>query len=723
MGISVLYKPNVIIGNVSSASSPEQEQTFYNLLTNNIQSYTLPLDIGIKRELRSCAFASTTLRRIYLKNACIIPSYCFTQARNLEGVVGSMVTRIDEGAFNGCVKLKNADIFSNCFTIGNSAFINCFSLTSVVLDFPYTTIGFSAFRSCNHLKTAFIYSTFTTADAFAACTALEKVDLHYTNYIQNTDFVYCSNLREVSAFCIVQLGARNFEYCYNLREIKGFENVAQTNGGVFNGCSALSSAFFPFLISMTGNGTFESCINLAKVELGGILSVGSSTFKNCNSLRSLIFLTASCPSLTSDSNVFQNTPIADSSYLGRFGSIYVPSYLVSTMKAAQNWSNYADRIAALSSGYDSKFVYAYEFYNQYGLKRIPNSKSNAEYICTSAFTNCSSISSALLSKCERIGSRAFYNCTSLRRLSIPNCEHILCEGFKNCQSLQTLNAPNLKYVGSSAFTFCTHLTSVSIPNCKVIRANAFSACYSLNSLYAPACEVVEGNAFRSCNNLSIIDLPNCVYYGGACDAVTSLNLPKVKVVNGLGAFKSSTIYFPNCISFAGCYDTSYIQEIYLPKAVNVANCGACVNLKKVEIPNCVSLQTGTFGGCSSLSEIFLQKVSAVGYVTFRSCINLQRILFANLSYIGTGGGECFSQCLALNSLYLFSLRKVTLEYTNDFNYTPMTDSSYLGHYGSIYVPAHLVSEYQADSKWSYLSDRFVGLTDQEMQDIIDHWND
>jgi len=41
--------------------------------------------------------------------------------------------------------------------------------------------------------------------------------------------------------------------------------------------------------------------------------------------------------------------------------------------------------------------------------------------------------------------------------------------------------------------------------------------------------------------------------------------------------------------------------------------------------------------------------------------------------------------------------------------TPFSGSGYYGKFGSIYVPASLVSEYKAAPNWSEYSDRIVGM--------------
>ena len=51
-----------------------------------------------------------------------------------------------------------------------------------------------------------------------------------------------------------------------------------------------------------------------------------------------------------NSNALHSTPFSLSSYLGVFGSIFVPESLVATYKANDTWSWYADRITSYVEG-------------------------------------------------------------------------------------------------------------------------------------------------------------------------------------------------------------------------------------------------------------------------------------------------------------------------------------------------------------------------------------
>jgi hypothetical protein len=46
---------------------------------------------------------------------------------------------------------------------------------------------------------------------------------------------------------------------------------------------------------------------------------------------------------------------------------------------------------------------------------------------------------------------------------------------------------------------------------------------------------------------------------------------------------------------------------------------------------------------------------------------------------------------------------------NVFDSTPMTKTSYLGYYGSIYVPSSLLASYKTATNWATYSSRMVGI--------------
>ncbi len=86
-------------------------------------------------------------------------------------------------------------------------------------------------------------------------------------------------------------------------------------------------------MSIIGNHAFSSCDNLESVT-----SIGSGAFYNCSLLTSLTIQAITPPTL------------GDSVFAGTSSSlvIYVPSELVETYKSANEWSDYASRIQAIT---------------------------------------------------------------------------------------------------------------------------------------------------------------------------------------------------------------------------------------------------------------------------------------------------------------------------------------------------------------------------------------
>lgn len=118
-----------------------------------------------------------------------------------------------------------------------------------------------------------------------------------------------------------------FQECFNLTEIT-FTNLSTLSPSALYKCSSLSTAT---LIQATSNNP---------------IGIGTSAFRSCINLVSVIIKGVSVATVQ-QTNAFMGTPISQSSYLGYFGSIYVPSSLVDTYKSAANWSAYSSRITAI----------------------------------------------------------------------------------------------------------------------------------------------------------------------------------------------------------------------------------------------------------------------------------------------------------------------------------------------------------------------------------------
>ena len=158
--------------------------------------------------------------------------------------------------------------------------------------------------------------------AFSSCIKLQSASFPSLSFIPVNAFNNCSVL--VSAYfsiaSVIQTSA--FRNCYTLRDAS-FPNVAVISDSAFMSCRGLSTISFP-----------------------NLTSIGNGVFYWCSKLESLYLLASSVASLNTGTYTFAGTPIINSSYLGYYGSIYVPSSLYETYISATNWAAYSQRFVS-----------------------------------------------------------------------------------------------------------------------------------------------------------------------------------------------------------------------------------------------------------------------------------------------------------------------------------------------------------------------------------------
>lgn len=216
--------------------------------------------------------------------------------RTVSNYTNDRVTSIGADAFKGCYSLTTVS-FPRVMHIGAYAFDHCTSLTTV--NFPWAaSINSGAFYSCDSLTSVSFPGVMSISDfAFYSCTSLTSVNFPSVAYIGGSAFAYCFGLTSV-----------NFP-------------IAQTIGGrAFSYCTRLTSVNFPF-----------------------VKTISSYAFHHCSSLNS-VCLTRGVVCTLKNSNAFSLTGIWSDK-----GSIFVPSSLVASYKAATNWVFFSNRIYSYSS--------------------------------------------------------------------------------------------------------------------------------------------------------------------------------------------------------------------------------------------------------------------------------------------------------------------------------------------------------------------------------------
>ena len=235
---------------------------------------------------------------------------------------------------------------------------------------------------------------------------------------------------------------------------------------------------------------------------------------------------------------------------------------------------------------------------------------------------------------------AFFKCSSLNTVSLPNVGTIKSQAFAYCNNLSTVHFPNASCIERSAFMYCYGLVSGDFPSCTFVGKSAFYHAMLSDGLSLPMCQQVEIDAFNG-THFESIALPSC----------TSA---------------SATGLFYSC---------SKLQTVEMPLAsqIGFSAFAGCSKLTTVSLPEATEIMNEAFQDCVLLSSILLPKLSYFGYSVFKGCVKLESVMIPYTSY----GRAC-----------------ATIP-ENAFENTPITDSSYLGYFGSIYVASTAVENYQS----------------------------
>lgn len=217
----------------------------------------------------------------------------------LWGLNLSQVSAIANYCFQGCTGLLYAALPA-LKSVPTNAFMNCRMLQNVVIN-NVSSIAQSAFCNCYTIKTANV----------PLCTS-----------IGSYAFYNCSSLENVTAKSCKYVGPR-----------------------AFYGCSKLRRAVFP-AASMVGLSAFYACYSLSFAYFSALSAVPTYGFYSCKRLESLYLLGASVIPIYN--YAFTYTPMYNSTYISKYGSIFVRESLVDAYKASASWSALASRIVGMT---------------------------------------------------------------------------------------------------------------------------------------------------------------------------------------------------------------------------------------------------------------------------------------------------------------------------------------------------------------------------------------
>ena len=242
----------------------------------------------------------------------------------------SALTAIKKCAFQGAGATLAKIVLPSITAIPSGALRGCTGLTTLDITWDeILTIGSDALREARLPDGALTLSKLTSIGdgAFAGCTALTSFSAPVLSSSGGTD----------SAYGTAQQGV--FRDCTGLTSVS-LPAIRTTSQYFFRGCTALADVTLTGLTQI-GGFTFHNCTGLTKLKFpAAVTNVSGNVFNGCTNLTAVIFPNiTSVPTATTAS--FTGSPILSGTCY-----VYVPESLLSSVKAASNWSAVADMIRA-----------------------------------------------------------------------------------------------------------------------------------------------------------------------------------------------------------------------------------------------------------------------------------------------------------------------------------------------------------------------------------------
>lgn len=641
---------------------------------------------GVESPYNQSAFGASIVSNTYDNGKGIIkfdgPVVCigetaFKKRKNIVTMLfPGTVTSIGNEAFSGCSGLENISIPDDVISIGESAFMNCSELASIDLPSGLTVIENKAFVNCKKLSSISIPNNVSSIGEYA-----------FQGTSSLSGIVLPEGMTKIAAFCFTSSGLQSIILPEGLKIIDEF---------AFSGCQSLRSVVLPHSLESIGSYSFASCQELKEISLlenVSIIKIGA--FDKCTSLEKIIVNRDEPP--TGAAFMFRDTNDCP---------ILVPYDCVWHFRLSQYWEEYADRIVSIDgrdvgeeSHPDNEIWYTTD--NGQVIQLNNTASFNANLI-----SNEYKYSRGVLTfdaPVTTIGNNAFYNMFRVLDISLPETvKAIEDEAFNHCLALESIELPEgLEYIGAGAFSHCWMLGRLVIPS--TVKSIGPRIVYDCDNL-----SVIEGRYVTEDHKSIVMDGR---LIGVAQKGLTEYVVPEGVIELGDYAFARTTV-----------------SDIVLPSSLERIGDGVfeyCHDLVGLGIPDNVNqIGDDVFYGCDNLSSItgrlasednrclildgvlkgFAKKgitdytipsgVIGIARNAFYYCLELSEITIPeSVSFIGD---SAFSVCVNMNAVHIKSF----LPY-------PLGNKAFDGNY-SVYVPAHTLNIFMANSAWKALNNRLKG---------------
>jgi hypothetical protein len=538
------------------------------------------------------------LRYVYFPQSLnYIGSYSFRNCTGLRSIDTRNVQTINDYAFGGCTGLTGSLHLENV-TVLNRAFDGCTGFTDT-LFFPrtLTTWGTGSFHNMNKMRWIDFPDTLK-----GTVTAIPGEAFMYWSSLRGTVRIPKGIKTIYGNYAFYQAGMDSLFFP------KGFVSI--NNQQAFDGCSRLRHIYFP----------------------SSVTTIGSYSFRNCTSLKSIVADMATPPALTAQS-VIENVP--------RTAVLTVPSGSVCDYVAAAGWKEFllapglvCCSAPAAANGSGAGYTWDYDCgVLTLGGTDVPDFANAAAQPWAGFRTNIQTV--VVGAGIARVGNNVFASCTALDSVSLPASLTALgTNTFQSCINLRVVDlsgspVPPAAVAASFASTLVRNVT-LRVPDaaaCDYVR-HTFWGDFKFTSAAACACTPrgtpIVGSllswTFNTCGN-------------------------KTLTISGTGAM-------PNYSNGGAPWYAlrEDIQKIVLSPGVTSVGNSAFYNLPNLDsVKFAATLEVignEAFRECGIKTFHLPQHITSLGQLAFYACRNLTAVSFASTGLTALGGRE-FEECTAL----------------------------------------------------------------------------
>lgn len=510
----------------------------------------------------------TTLTKVSITNCDSIPAYALAGCSNITNVyLKSIITKINNNAFESCTSLAEIELNDELVTIGNLAFLDCIALSSITIPAHVKTIGEEAFSGCVNLKNIWFEckNANVMQKAFYGC-SIKSLELNdEIAAFEEGVFKNCKSLTDVTFNNNISIEKDLFADCSNIQTFKttfiGNEINKQSFFAYFFGATSYFNGvdFVPSKLTSVvvicdtiSDNAFYGLKGLNKVTFTGT-TISVSSFEKCSSLKEITL---------KEVETIKDNAFADCSSLEK---VSLPKTLENIGNDAFNYTN------------QNKKIYYADSIDQWAEINFANTYSNPMALASSFFSQSLEITNLLFETASTIKPYAFYGFSKVTNIKLSD---------------------NTISIGASAFCSMTELTKFEAgDNLTVIDRNAFKSDSQLQEVVFNAKLTNIGEfAFMGCAALTTLR-----YNATVSDWV------KINFANQT----ANPIYAQNVYMLDEANESYLLEDVYLDDKV-------------------VEISAYAFYSSNIKSLHITSSLVKIGDDAFKNCRNLKTVYYAGL---------------------------------------------------------------------------------------------